>query len=92
MIHKFEKVLAKHGFKLAVIKKKDFCGNLSDMIYKKEGIEGWISFTVWPNSSKGEQCIVHYFKQSNGIIAPSICETAPQLDRNLTRNYSENKD
>lgn len=86
MIHKFEKVLEKHGFTELTITERAFCGHpYMEYSYRNPSHAGRVSVTLWPN--KIDQMANHYYLQSNGITAPSQCDTAPQLDRNLTRHY-----
>jgi hypothetical protein len=89
MLHKFEKVIAKHGFKLNQMIKKEFCGRgYFDYVYRHPDHAGRIVITFWDNALKADDECHHFFVQSNGITAPSICATGPQLDRDLTRNYA----
>ena len=85
-VHKFEKALADNGFVISNIFEKIFCWkNYKEYVYKREPYNGRVSVTIWAN---GKDCVAHhYFIQSNGITAPSSCESGPQLDRNLKRHY-----
>ena len=89
-VHKFEKALANNGFVISNIFEKSFCGKgYKEYVYKNPAYQGRVIVVIWPNGDVDNA--LHYFIQSNGITAPSICETGPQLDRNLKRHY-ENKD
>ncbi len=89
-LHKFEKALANNDFVLKEILERKFCGKeYKDYIYRNPAYKGYVSVSIWPNGDVDNAH--HFFIQSNGITAPNLCETGPQLDRNLKRHY-QNKD
>ncbi len=85
--NKFEKALAENGFILKEIIPKVFCGrHFKDLSYVNPSYKGRVSVSLWETGIYGDA--IHYFIQSDGTIAPNVCETNRELDRNLKRYYT----
>lgn len=83
--NKFHGVLEKHGFKAHNPVQKQSLGQ--EHLYTHPNREGMVNVST--HNRSGNQSWSHYFKQKNGLIAPSSGETKGQLDKNLTRHYGD---